>query len=41
MNADVMLDKGDLDGRQVVAAINELQREKLKPGSGGIEGFDG
>ncbi len=40
-----MLDKGDLGGaavwRQVVAAINELQREKLKPGSGGIEGLNG
>jgi len=36
MKADAMLDKGDLDGaaiwRQIVAAINELQREKLKPG---------
>ena len=36
MKADAMLDKGDLDGaavwRRVVAAVNELQREKLKPG---------
>lgn len=36
MKADAMLDKGDLDGtavwRRIVAAINELQREKLKPG---------
>ena len=36
MKADAMLDEGDLDGaavwRQIVAAINELQRGKLKPG---------
>ena len=36
MKADAMLDKGDLDGaaiwRQIVAAVNELQREKLEPG---------
>lgn len=36
MEADDLLDKGDLDGaavwRQIVAAINELQREKPKPG---------
>ena len=36
MNADAMLDKGDLDGaavwRQIVAAVNDLQREKLEPG---------
>ena len=36
MKADAMLDEGDLDGaavwRQIVAAINELQREELKPG---------
>ena len=36
MSADAMLDKGDLDGvavwRQIVAAINELQREEPKPG---------
>ena len=33
--ADAMLDRGDLDGaavwRQIVAAINELQREELRP----------
>jgi len=32
MEADGMLDKGDLDGaavwRQIVAAVNELQREQ-------------
>lgn len=32
MKADAMLDKGDLDGaavwRQIVAAINELQRKE-------------
>ena len=32
MKADAMLDKGDLDGaavwRQIVAAVNELAREK-------------
>ena len=31
-----MLDKGNLDGaavwRQTVAAVNDLQREKLEPG---------
>ncbi len=36
MKADAMLDEGDLDGaavwRQIVAAINELQREEPKPG---------
>ena len=36
MRADDMLDKGDLDGtavwRQIVAAVNDLQREKLEPG---------
>lgn len=36
MKADTMLDEGDLDGaavwRQIVAVINELQREELKPG---------
>ncbi len=36
IKADAMLDKGDLDGaavwRRIVAAINELQREELKPG---------
>ena len=34
--ADAMLDKGDLDGaavwRQIVAAVNEIQREELEPG---------
>ena len=34
MEADAMLDKGDLDGvavwRQIVAAINELQRSEPK-----------
>ena len=32
MKADALLDKGDLDGtavwRQIVAAINDVQREK-------------
>ena len=36
LEADAMLDKGDLDGaavwRRVVAAINELQRTESKPG---------
>ena len=36
MKADAMLDEGNLDGaavwRLIVAAINDLQREKLKPG---------
>ena len=36
MKADAMLDNGDLDGaavwRLIVAAVNELQREKLIPG---------
>ena len=36
MKADSMLDKGDLDGaavwRQIVAAVNEMQRAEPKPG---------
>ena len=36
MKADDMLDEGDLDGaavwRQIVAAINDLQRVEPKPG---------
>ena len=36
MKADAMLDRGDLDGaavwRQIVAAVNEIQREELEPG---------
>ena len=36
LKADAMLDKGDLDGaavwRQIVAAVNDLQREEPGPG---------
>ena len=36
MNAEAMLDKGDLDGaavwRQIVSAINELQRKEPEVG---------
>ena len=36
MKADSMLDKGDLDGaavwRQIVAAVNEMQRAEPNPG---------
>ncbi len=36
MKADAMLDRGELDGaavwRQIVAAINDIQREEPKPG---------
>ena len=36
MKADAMLDKGNLDGaavwRQIVAAVNEMQRAEPKPG---------
>ena len=36
MEADVMLDKGDLDGaavwRRIVKAIGRLQRQELGPG---------
>ena len=35
MKADAMLDKGNLDGaavwRQIVAAVNEMQRAEPKP----------
>ena len=36
MKVDAMLDKGDLDGAavwwQIVAAVNDLQREEPEPG---------
>ena len=36
MEADAMLDKGDLDGaavwRRIVAAVNEMQRVEPEPG---------
>lgn len=41
VQADAMLERGDLDGsavwRRVVAVIKELQRSEPKPGRGGIE----